>query len=234
MSGVNFYYVDDSGDDDQTLLTAVEIPVEHWAICLKVWLGWRKALFRKHRLPASFEIHTGEFLRGKGDPAPVLLDAKGAPLPTKEQPRINTSKGLRREIIHGSVAQIGLSPRTRFFTIYAEGTDKMALYRDLLEWIEQELVIEQKHGLMLVDGIDSNYRLQHRALPIRTRRIMEDVWMQDSVHSQFIQVADIAVHAAFQGIVQNANKRFAWNWYQDYLTPLAVEGSNHPSRIKGL
>ena len=35
--------------------------------------------------------------------------------------------------------------------------------------------------------------------------------MRDSAHSQFIQVADLAVHSAFQAVRQAPGRAFMWN-----------------------
>jgi hypothetical protein len=227
VSGVNFYYVDDSGDETCTLLTALEIPVDRWSVCLRTWLGWRKALFRKHHLPTDFEIHSSEFLQGKGEPAPVVEGEKA--------PLINTSRGLRREIFESSLAQIARTPGLRMLTIYRDDTEKMLLYRDLLAWIEDEARIDSTHAIMIVDGIEKRYRMEHRALKLRTRVVVEDVWMQDSVHSQLIQMADMAVHAAFQRAVRNPDKTFMWEWYSRHLLSVAYdEGNAHPTLIRGL
>ncbi|MFJ4680879.1 DUF3800 domain-containing protein [Kitasatospora sp. NPDC088783] len=45
------------------------------------------------------------------------------------------------------------------------------------------------------------YRDHHRALPLASRRVLEDPIMQDSRFSQFIQAADMVGYAAFHHLV---------------------------------
>jgi hypothetical protein len=226
---VNFYYVDDSGDDDQLLLSALEVPANHWKACLRVWLGWRKTMWRQHMLPTSYELHSVDFVNGRGAPAPSgTVIAGGGP------PPINESKPLRRQLFRQSLAQIARSPETRLMTVYRRDLNKMAAYTELIDWIEYELSIENAQGVIVVDGLDPSYRLQHRNLPLKTRRVIEDAWMKDSAHCQFVQMADLSVHSAFQFVARQPAKSFMWDWYESYLAPIAVPGSVDPSGIKGL
>lgn len=56
-------------------------------------------------------------------------------------------------------------------------------------------------GIVIVDGKptdpDPGVKLAHRELAVKSRRIIEDGWVQDS-SSQLIQLADLVVHCAFQ------------------------------------
>ena len=85
-----------------------------------------------------------------------------------------------------------------------------------------------------MDGTNPNYRKQHRKLKLKDRLIVEDVWMKDSAHCQFIQIADMAVHAAFQAVARNPDKSFMWDWYAEYLIPILEPGSEHGTLIRGL
>ena len=119
-------------------------------------------------------------------------------------------------------------------TVYEPSTDKMAAYHELLGWIQAELAASKRLGMVIVDGLDPNYKRQHRELDIKKRLIIEDVWMKDSSQCQFVQMTDLAVHAAFQAIVRNPDKSFMWDWYSDYLTPMVEPGSEHGLLIRGL
>lgn len=230
MTAVNFYYVDDSGDERQDLLAALEIPAEHWKECLRVWLSWRKWLYKKHHLPASYELHGAEFIEGRGSPVPPWLDDDG----TAREPLLNRSKGLRHEIYWQSLRQISRSPGARLLTIHQAHVDKMAIYQDLLAWIHDELAASKRLGIVLVDGTDPNYRRQHRKLDLDDRLVIEDVWMKESAHCQFTQMADLAVHASFQAVVRNRDKKFMWDWYGEHLLPIIQPGSEHRTFIRGL
>lgn len=60
---------------------------------------------------------------------------------------------------------------------------------------------------MVDGGHDSGGHLHkcHRALKIRTRRIVEDAGMRRSHESQLLQMADWCAHAAFQSIQERAD-----------------------------
>jgi len=60
-----------------------------------------------------------------------------------------------------------------------------------------------------------------------SRRIVEDAWLQDSDNSQFIQVADLVVHAAFQSVVRQPAGAFMWNWCPDRFE---IAGQHPPLR----
>lgn len=49
--------------------------------------------------------------------------------------------------------------------------------------------------------------------PLASRRIIEDAWLQESHSNQFIQAADLVVHAAFQSVVRQPARAFMWGWY---------------------
>jgi hypothetical protein len=230
LTAVNFYYVDDSGDEHQDLLAAIEVPAEAWKECLRLWLSWRKWLYKRHYLPTDYELHGSEFVEGRGNPVPTWVDDAGI----AHDPPLNTTKGVRREIYWQCLRQIARSPNVRILTIHQAGVDKMAIYHDLLGWIQQELAAAGRLGVVVVDGVDPNYRKQHRELDLKERLIVEDVWMKDSAHCQFIQMADLAVHAAFQAVVQNPDKNFMWDWYKAHVGPIIEVGSAHPLGIRGL
>lgn len=224
MAGVNFYYVDDSGDSKRgvLLLTALEVPVSAWSQNLHKWLGWRRFLYRKHGLPTRYELHGHKFVTGRGAPNEDDPDAP-----------INKDKALRHDIYQQSLRQIARCG-FRVFTNYRADGDKSAIYDDLMSWIARELVADNAQGVMIVDGLDQGFhRPHHRALPIKSRLIVEDAWMKDSAHCQFVQMADLAVHAAFQGIAQKPTKTFMWDWYRDFVAPAAVPGGPHETGIRG-
>ena len=234
MSAVNFYYVDDSGDEDQDLLSALEVPAESWRETLRLWLTWRRWLYNhpKFRVPASYEFHGAEFIEGRGDPVPPWVDESGV----AHAPPLNTTKGLRREVYWRALRQIAHAQGegVRLLTVHRGGVDKMAIYHELLSWIADELQATKRYGFVMVDGRDPNYTRQHRLLKLKKRLVIEDVWMKDSAQCQFIQMADLCVHAAFQAVVLNQDKSFMWHWYADHLMPIIEPGSEHGTLIRGV
>lgn len=208
-----FFYVDDSGDQHRILLSAVAVPVDRWNECLSHWLDWRRKLYREHSVPAGFELHAGHFVIGRGRPA-------GTP-PDGFEPPVNTSKALRRRLYRSGLETIAGLP-ARIMTVHRSGTDKMAAYRELRARVERQLAEWDTVGVLVVDGLDEGHRAEHRELPLTSRRVIEDPWMQPSHHSQFIQIADLTVHTAFQALVRNPAREFMWSWYADVLGPVVL------------
>jgi len=208
-----FFYVDDSGDQHRMLLSAVAVPVDRWNGCLSAWLDWRRTLYKEHAVPAGFELHAGEFVTGRGRPAAALPDGR--------EPPVNKSKALRRRLYRSGLETIAGLP-VQVMTVHRSGTDKMAAYRELLARVERQLTEWDSVGAIVVDGLDEGHRAEHRELPLASRRVVEDPWMQPSHHSQFIQIADLTVHCAFQALVHNPNREFMWSWYEEILGPIVV------------
>lgn len=226
MTSINLYYVDDSGDARTCLtLTALEVPAAAWRGTLRAWLGWRKTMYKHHALATLHELHGVKFITGRGQPAPARHG----------NPPINHSTDLRRKLYEQSLAQIGRTETIRAFTIYRGDIDKAAIYADLLAWIESELALADACGFLVVDGLDAGfYRPLHRSLKLKTRLVLEDAWMKDSRHCQFVQMADLAGYSAYQSIARKEDRRFMWDWYERLVAPTAADPRNgHASRIKG-
>ncbi|HEY6762607.1 MAG TPA: DUF3800 domain-containing protein [Baekduia sp.] len=208
-----FFYVDDSGDERQVMLTAIGVRATDWKPALKSWLDWRRSMFRLHGLPAGFELHAQKFVTGRGDPATAPI---GRP-----KPRINVDKSLRRAIYADALQVISSLP-AKVFTVHRDDTDKMAAYCELLRRVEQLLAATDELGVMVVDGLDEGHRAEHRELTLASRHVLEDPWMQPAHASQLIQIADLLAHAAFQAVVRNPARRFMWTWYAEIVGPILV------------
>lgn len=214
---VRLFFVDDSGDEQVTVLTAMTMDATDWRGVLRAWLGWRKWLYKHYGLPTDFELHAQEFISGHGEIS--YTDQDGL----RVVPEISASKGLRREAYRRCLEQIARQAGNRFLTVQHPGPRKSEAYDELITWIEQLLDIESDLGIVIVDGKDdSEYRPAHRRLNLKLRRVIEDPLMQPSDNSQLIQMVDLVVHAAFQHLKANADHRFMWDWYPDVLEPILV------------
>ena len=228
-------YVDDSGDEDRVLLSALAIPDRRWNGSLRAWLTWRKTLQHQHRLPVTYEIHSQEWL--SASPEVCWDEAEAGLVAITTQGR--DQRRLRFDVFEKCLKTIGSLADVQLLTLYRQGSNKFAAYDGLLAWIEDFLQEQDARATIILDGLDQgfHYRACHRALKLAKRRILEDPTERKSCDSQFVQMADVCVHAAFQSVAKNEGRDLkVWGWYQNYLQRVIVQdGSEVDSRgIRGL
>jgi uncharacterized protein DUF3800 len=209
-------YVDDSGDENCDLLGAVMLPLDSWRDCLRVWLNWRRFLFRRWGIPADFELHAVDFLRLHKHPIPTNHSRGGI----VESSGINSQAGQRHEVYRRSLNAIRYIPGVRVATVCRPGSDRLSTYQGLLEAFQGTMEETEQDVLVMVDGAKPDPRLrgEHRMLKLKDRRVIEDPWPERSHNSQLLQIADLAVHAAYQHVVRHPNRRFMWDWYPRELS----------------
>ena len=69
-----------------------------------------------------------------------------------------------------------------------------------------------------------SYRQAHRSLRLATRNLVEDPFFQGSHLSQWVQVADLVAHAAYQCVLRAPGKELMWEWYPDLLGSSGANG----------
>jgi hypothetical protein len=206
---VYLFYVDDSAGGGHDLLTAVGVDARAWSTSLDRWLTFRRDLAAEHGLPKAYELHAGTFVTGRG--RPNQADPRAA---------INRDHGLRRRIYEQALDVVTADTQLSVHTVHHVGRqDRDRIYRALLDHLEDWLAARDEVGLVAMDGNDQLYAKVHRNLPLDSRRIIEDAWLQESHSNQFIQVADLVVHAAFQSVVRQPARAFMWDWYPDRFPP---------------
>jgi hypothetical protein len=202
-------YVDDSGNQDAGVLwTALAIPLEMWSEYLGRWQGFRRNLLNRHQLPSAFELHAHAWLSQR--PTKELDEAQSAlalgsdreVLPILARDR--EARKLRFQFFEKGMKTIGTFTEARVLTVYRSGRKgKIGLYAELLTFLEEFLERECAHAVVLVDGgHDSGGNLHkcHRALDIKTRRIVEDAGLRRSHESHLLQMVDWCAYSAFQVI----------------------------------
>lgn len=209
-------YVDDSGNETLGWLwTGLAVPFDLWCEYLRRWLSFRHWLYRAHGVPANFELHAQVWLSvepaRQTDAADLVLARgdDGALLEILKRGR--SQRRARFEVFEKALKTIGTFTEARLFTVLTDsstGTAKLALYDELLCFVEEFLSVEEAHATMIVDGAhDSGGHLRsaHRALRLKDRRIVEDAGLRRSLDSQLLQAADICAHAAFQSAQDKAS-----------------------------
>jgi hypothetical protein len=216
------YYVDDSGavETGYIVFSWIEVTPDGWRGCLRHWLDFRKDLYTRYSIPVSAELHTGDFVGGRGTPS---LDAA-----------VNDSKAIRRRIAAEAIEAIGLCSDLQVGTVFRQTPDrgkafhraKADVYLQFVGHIEQRLATDGALGTVFMDGngTDPTYRKAHRALKLKDRRIIEDPLFQGSHLSQMVQMADLTAWSSYQGLRRHPSRSFAWTWYEDHLKPIDSNG----------
>ncbi len=204
-------YTDDSGEGSVSFYSALLMPIAGWTVALDQWLKYRRWLHKAHGVPASFELHAYEWIPGKG-PDPV---------PSKPQAPINRVKGLRQEVAKKGLQTIKAMHDVGVVTCRHPSGVRADAYERLLELVDSELRRRDAWAVVVVDGDpknpDPHVRDAHRGLKLKDRRIVEDGWVQNAEVSQFIQMADLVVHSAFQADRRLPARMFMWDWYAAYV-----------------
>lgn len=225
-------YIDDSGNQEVGVLwTALAIPLEMWSEYLGRWQGFRQNLMHKHQLPSGFELHGHAWLSqrptkelDKGQAA-LSLGSDGEVLPILA--RGKAARKLRFQFFEKGMKTIGTFSEARVLTAYKSGRKgKAGLYADLLCFLEEFLEREKAYAVVMVDGgHDSGGNLHrcHRALELKTRRIVEDAGLRRSHESHLLQMVDWCAYSAFQAIQDRPNLSAAFkSTYEQKLDQLIV------------
>ncbi|WP_409483022.1 DUF3800 domain-containing protein [Arsenicicoccus dermatophilus] len=204
-------YVDDSGAEISGIVAYswVELVDGDWSIALGRWLDWRDLLWERHQIGKAVEIHSTSFVNGRGRPS--LND------------EWNASKARRRAVFVQGLDAIAGAGCLRVGTVYARTTgrrgdyraERLRVYGELVSVLDGHLAGAGELGIVVMDGdgTDTGYLGAHRALRLRTRRIVEDPMFQHSSRSQWLQMADMVAYSAYQEILQEPAKAFAHGWY---------------------
>lgn len=204
-------YADESGDDKGLLLYAfIEVEPVAWSRALSLWLELRRALRDEFAIPTRYELHAVDFLGGRGNPSRDV--------------DWNRRKG-KRIAVGRRVTETLASMPIRIRVVYVNTTDRGRAYLAALENLEADLHRSNDLAMVMVDGDGSDpaYLEAHRSMPIETRRVLEDPWLQGSHTNQWIMMSDWVAYLAFQSL--RRNNEVLSDWYLKFLAPLDVNGN---------
>ena len=89
--------------------------------------------------------------------------------------------------------------------------------------IDRKLFLAGVQGIMIIDGAAdgscADYFRLFRMLNLSGRQLDVAPFFQSSDQSQWIQIADLVAHTAYQAVVRRPGKEFCWTWYQDHIDP---------------
>ncbi|CAM3724112.1 DUF3800 domain-containing protein [Isoptericola cucumis] len=204
-------YVDDSGDSRRgTTLSALIVEAQHWSGLLDAWLTGRREIHRTFGVRKHAELHANQLYKGRGKYCE-----------TSEQER---SFGTSQRAATGRIMLSHLSRFEHFqvVTVASPLTTTPTVYAKFIAWLEDWAERLDAHLMVFYDGQQglhhgatdpspeelselwktavrnaTPYRRAHRDLDLSTRRVVEDVIMQDSQYSQLIQAVDLIAYGAY-------------------------------------
>lgn len=213
-------YVDDSGRPQSGLVVYgwVEFAPDRWAGVLRDWLDLRKRLWRDSGIPVTQELHTAEYVNGRGRISRRFPERH-------RHDGIDFWKDFGREVAEQCLETIRCAQGLRVGAVYRRGRPeefaqtRQGTYASLVSRVEREL--EQSDSLAMIfmdgDGSDHSYRSTHRSLELDDRRVIEDAIHLDSAQSQLEQMADLVAWSANAGLDRHDRNQFARDWYERYL-----------------
>lgn len=214
-------YVDDSGHPQSGLVVFgwIEFAPDHLAGILKSWLDMRKRLWREFGIPVTRELHTTEYVNGRG------RISKRVPSQHVRN-GVELWKEFGREVAVQCLDTLRSTEGIAVGAVYRSGppNDSHQIKRDayaaLVERFETECDREQSLALVFMDGdgTESHFRTTHRGLKLSRRRVIEDAIHLESKHSQLMQMADLVAWSANAAIDRYPANEFAWGWYERYLS----------------
>lgn len=214
-------YVDDSGHQKSGLVVYgwIEFSPDGWANALESWLRMRKKLWREYRIPVTKELHTTNYVHGRGRlaaQAPERYVHEGVTYWK------DFGRDVARECLETLGSTVGLQARAVYRRVdpndYTE--QKSQAYVDFVTLhLEPELARQNSLALVFMDGdgSDPTYRTAHRGLELASRRVIEDAIHMDSRTSQLIQMADLVAWTAAAHLDRPQENEFAWDWYATHL-----------------
>lgn len=215
-------YVDDSGDSKRgSSLPALIIQDRSWALTLEAWLAARRKIHQDFGVPKKKELH-----------AVQLYKHRGRYCETREQDEAFNQpvRDAVGRIMLNSLAQMSPDTAPVVATMAGPTRTTPALYQHFLAWLDDWARRQDTYVMVFYDGQQAEmvpsgrgptevwesalrsatpYREQHRELKIGTRRVIEDVVMQDSRYNQLIQAADLIAYGAWHKDVQDNPHRWS-------------------------
>ena len=213
-------YVDDSGHPQTGLVVYgwIEFVPDRWTSVLRTWLDMRKRLWRESGIPVTQELHTTDYVNGRGRISSRFPDRHG-------HNGIEHWKDFGREIATECLETLRSAEGLTVGAVFRQGDPKALArtrhdtYSAFIDRFESELGIANAIGMVFMDGdgSDPTYRTAHRALKLDQRRVIEDAIYLDSKHTQLEQMADLVAWSAYASLDHHAGNEFAWDWYNRFL-----------------
>lgn len=212
--------MDDSGHPQTGLVVYgwIEFAPDHWTSVLRSWLDMRKSLWREYKIPVTQELHTTDYVNGRGRISKKIPDRH-------LHNGVEYWKDFGREVALECLETLRCAEGVTIGAVYRRADPKdlaatrAETYESLVARFEGELVATESLGMVVMDGdgSDPSYRNAHRKLELSKRHLLEDAIHLDSRSSQLVQMADLVAWSANSAVDKHAGNEFAWDWYADHL-----------------
>ncbi|MCJ1709531.1 DUF3800 domain-containing protein [Microbacterium sp. VKM Ac-2923] len=209
-------YIDDSGHPQTGItLTALLIGEDHWNQVLSAWLDGRREIHREFGVPKTAELHAVKLYKGRGEFCETAeQEAKFSSIARAAAGRVMLSHISKNSSF--TVVSVGAKSRSTdelyarfiaFLEDWAETRDtRLLVFYDGQTGVDEdgERTAEERSDLWeRAIRAAAPYRAVHRNLDLSSRRVIEDVVMQDSKYSQLIQAVDLIAYGAYHKHLQN-------------------------------
>lgn len=197
---MHLIYIDDSGDEQLAVYSALALPAEQWRIAFSEVRKFRGDLRRAYGIYVYKELHAWKFVSGRGKIADRVV-----------------TKGQRVAIFNNALDLMTKLPGARLFNVVFPKAERMKGYEWLINRINRTLVAWGSHGILICDqGNELAYTRLVRKMgiynPVPSNqglwldsgtawknfpvdRIVEDPFFKPSDQSYFIQLCDFAAYA---------------------------------------
>ena len=180
---MHLIYIDDSGDEELCIFSALTIRANNWNTCLKEVRKFRHNIQTSDGISVYKEFHAWKFVSGRGKLADGVV-----------------TKGRRCQIFKQTLQMVSMLPEARLFNTVFPAKASESAYEALLGSINRNLQQQDSHAILICDeGKETIYtRLVRRMQTLENGaidRILEDPFFKQSDQSYFIQLSDFCAYA---------------------------------------
>ena len=180
---MHLIYIDDSGDEELSIFSALTIRADKWSSCLEEIKNFRRGIQTSDGIFLYAEFHAWKFVSGRGKIADGVVP-----------------KGRRCQIFKQTLQMVAMLPGARLFNVVFPTKASGDAYEALLIGINRILQTWDSHAILICDeGKDAIYtRIVRRMQKLKNGtidRILEDPFFKQSDQSYFIQLSDFCAYA---------------------------------------